>query len=147
MMLRLTPAQKQFVQDNIPLSVYVAKHRYRRFHGTLGLEDLLSAAQFGLIIAALKYKASKADPTNKRWPQYAITIMGRCMTETINGNGIIKLPHWVVTPQGRAELARREAAQYDPPGKVHRGKMKSKLLWVDVHRAQNILNEEGFALT
>jgi DNA-directed RNA polymerase specialized sigma subunit len=137
----LSPAQKQLVQDNIPLSLHAANARFRRYHGRLGLEDLVSAAQIGLIQAALKYRPER-DPDKKAWTTYAMTSMSNTMKEAIQSQGVIRIPRWVFSRSGRAKLMERQAEFDSPkPERKRSGGRKDRWLWLDVRRAQHLFPE------
>lgn len=116
----LTEIQRQLVADNRGLAWTAAGIRYRGRHGQLTMDELITAAEDGLIFAAGHYESDPAgDPTNKRWVPYVMLCADGAILDAMKHEGLIHVPEYLLKPAG----------------KLHR-------FWPDAERAAIILPDD-----
>ncbi len=92
----LTPLGKSIVQDNLGLAWKATFRRQGMRHGRLSFEEILSAAQMGLIRAVVAYREDLVtDPNNMRWSPYLMRSMDGAILEDMKGQGIIHTPNFL----------------------------------------------------
>ncbi len=90
----LTALQQKFVCDNLGLAYRAAYQRVRYDHGTLTIEELISAALLGLCRAARRYREDLTiDPRNRRWTVYAMRAAFDAMRTDIENFHTIHVPN------------------------------------------------------
>jgi DNA-directed RNA polymerase specialized sigma subunit len=90
---KLTPEQKQIVEDNISLAIKGAKDwLYTKAHGNMTKDELISAASLGLIHGVTHYKKNINDPGDKRWSSYILTCINGFILNELRYMGLIYIP-------------------------------------------------------
>lgn len=96
MPIPLTQIQRQCVQDNIGLAYLAANRRYYKLpHGSLTLDEIVSASFQGLINGVIHYKYDLSDIDNKRWCAYILKYCDSAIIDEIKNNKLIHVPFYL----------------------------------------------------